>query len=247
MKLSLEQLNSNYNKLINLISNFISDESRRDKLLSLYKQYESRIKVAPASDVSFYHNTFKGGYVDHVLRVIQFSFENHKMYQKLNFDIDYTEEELFMVALNHDLGKIGDEDGQLYIYNESKWHRENQGKIYRKNGVLDFMEVQDRSLYILQMSGITLTKNEYLGIKLHDGPYAPSNDFYYKTFKQENKLKTLLPYVIHQADLMASIHEYRTWVVNTSNGINDDGEDEKTVIDNETKDKLQAIFNNHTS
>lgn len=198
MNLTQEELQKNYNLLLAMIDKFITSPERQEKLKELYKTYKKPITHSPASDVDFYHNTFKGGYCEHVIRVVQFSFKTSEQYKELGFELDYTDEELFMVALNHDLGKIGDEDGQLYLYNESEWHRKNQGKIYKKNGVIDFMEVQDRSLYLLQSNGISLTKNEYLGIKLHDGVYAQANEYYYKTFRQENKLKTLLPYVIHQ-------------------------------------------------
>ena len=238
MNLTQDELQKNYQMLIAMIDKFIESPDRKEKLKEFYNTYKKVITYTPASDVDFYHNAFKGGYCEHVIRVIQFSFKVSQQYKELGFELDYTDEELFMVALNHDLGKIGDEDGQLYLYNESEWHRKNQGRIYKKNGVIDFMEVQDRSLYLLQSNGINLSKNEYLGIKLHDGVYAKANEYYYVTFKQENKLKTLLPYVVHQADMMASLFEYRRWLLNKSN-----------VETNDTKelegmdDKLKDVFN----
>ena len=36
----------------------------------MYDDYEERIVMMPASSVAHYHNAFAGGYVDHVLRVM---------------------------------------------------------------------------------------------------------------------------------------------------------------------------------
>ena len=44
--------------------------TRADKLNKLYDDYEERIIMMPASSVAHYHNAFAGGYIDHVLRVI---------------------------------------------------------------------------------------------------------------------------------------------------------------------------------
>lgn len=223
MNIPTKQRDENYNTIISMIDKYVNGD-RKENLLKLYSDYKEVIKETPASQRDYYHNSFVGGYADHVLRVIEFSFRVHKLYIDVGFDIDYTKEELFMVALNHDLGKIGDEDGRLYLYNTSEWHRKNQGKIYKTNEVLDYMETPDRSLYLLQKYNVDLTKNEYLGIRIHDGLYSKSNETYLISYNQENALKTLLPYVVHQADLMASKFENRRWMINKAMG------DDKTTV-----------------
>ena len=54
-----------------------------------------------------YHNAFPGGYVEHVIRVVNAALEINKVW--VNFEVDsstYTIEELVFSALNHDLGKM---------------------------------------------------------------------------------------------------------------------------------------------
>ena len=45
--------------------------ARRQKLLAMYNTLAERMMMAPASGIIHYHNCFAGGYVDHVLRVIE--------------------------------------------------------------------------------------------------------------------------------------------------------------------------------
>jgi hypothetical protein len=118
--------------------------------------------------------------------------------------VDYTVEELLFAALCHDLGKIGTEEAEQYIHNPSDWHRKNLGKLYTNNPVNSFMTVPDRSLKLLADRGIRVTDNEWFGIKLHDGLYEEANKPYYINFNPESALRTNLPYILHQADMMAS-------------------------------------------
>jgi hypothetical protein len=66
------------------------------------------------------------------------------------------------------------------------------------------MRVADRSLYALQEAGIATSEAEYIAIKIHDGLYEEANKPYLMTFSEQAHLKTMLPHVLHQADLMAS-------------------------------------------
>jgi hypothetical protein len=66
------------------------------------------------------------------------------------------------------------------------------------------MRIADRSLYYLQKAGIEVSENEYIAIKVHDGLYEPGNEAYLKTHTPESQIKGHLPYILHQADLMAS-------------------------------------------
>jgi hypothetical protein len=49
-----------------------------------------------------------------------------------------------------------------------------------------------------------MSEVEYISIKIHDGLYEEANKPYLLTFSSEAHLKTMLPHVLHQADLMAS-------------------------------------------
>ena len=210
MVLAEKALLDNYNVLIELIKEHISSP-RKEKLLALYEDYAEIIVLAPASGKEDYHNCFPGGYVEHVLRVVHLSIEMYKLWSQAGANINFTEEELLFSAINHDLGKVGMDKKSYYISNPSEWHRNNQGKIYVQNPTLDFMPIQDRSLFLLQQYNVQYTTNEYLGIKLHDGMYDEANKAYYTAWSDDGKLKTNLPYILHQADMIASKVEYDRW------------------------------------
>lgn len=201
-----EKLISNWDTFIEILTNFkekSKNPQRWEKLLSFYNKHSDRFASMPASSKTNYHNAFPGGYIDHVIRVYNFSIDVAKLWKSSLGKLDFKMEELAMVALNHDLGKFGTESEEGYIDQESKWHFE-RGEIYKHNPKLSFMKVQDRSLYLLQSLGIELSEIEFLSIKLHDGLYEEANKSYYIAYSEEYKLKTDLPYIIHQADLMAA-------------------------------------------
>lgn len=208
---TIEQLKENYDKLIEFINITFSDE-RQEKLLSLYRDFGDRIIDAPASGKEHFHYAIPGGYVLHILHVIEFSKKVHDLWEECGaYTENYTLEELLFAALNHDLGKIGDEDYSYYLPNESEWHRKNQGLIYEHNKKLEFMDVPQRSVYLLQSYGIKMTKTEMLGILLSDGLYDESNKVYLISYRPENQLRTNVPYIVHQADMMATHIEKNEW------------------------------------
>jgi len=210
MKLTPEQVGLNFDRLLEMIETHISNP-RKDQLLALYKEHAERIMLMPASGTEHYHNCWPGGYVDHVLRVVDAALEIRDLWESYGSTINYTREELVFAAINHDLGKIGTEQAEQYIPNDSEWHRKNQGKMYKNNPINAFMTVPDRSLKLLADRGIRVTENEWFGIKLHDGMYDEGNKHYYVSYDPSSRLRTNLPYVLHQADQLAARVEYEMW------------------------------------
>jgi len=209
-KLNETQLKENWDKLINLVSVTFSGD-RKDKLLKMYKHFEERMMFAPASGTAHFHNCFIGGYVEHVLHITGISRKLFTMYGELGAHIDYTEEEVIFAALHHDLGKVGDLENDYYVPNDSKWHIENQGKYYKRGKELNFMTVTDRAIYLLNHFGLTMSENEYLALRLTDGMYEEANKTYLMQYLDENKVKSNLSILLHQADMLASRIEYENW------------------------------------
>ena len=203
MNYTVEQLLENFNELMAKIEGNIEGE-RAQQLIKLHTDHQERIMLMPASGNINYHNCFVGGYVDHIIRVMDCAVKVHQVWEEMGAKIDYTIEELLVAALCHDLGKIGTEEAEQYIHNPSDWHRKNLGKLYTNNPANSFMTVPDRSLKLLADRGIRISENEWFGIKLHDGLYEEANKPYYINFNPESSLRTNLPYVLHQADMMAS-------------------------------------------
>ena len=131
-ELSIEQIEHNWKKLMQLIEDTFEGDRLR-KLKTLYTYFEDRMCMAPASAKEHYHNAFPGGYVEHILHIIECAKRVHLQWSEMGAHINYTKEELIFSAMHHDLGKVGDLENDYYMPNDSEWHRKNQGKIYNHN------------------------------------------------------------------------------------------------------------------
>ena len=208
MKLTAEQIQSNWEEFIGNIEKHITGD-RKQALLDFYKKYEDRIILMPASHLDKYHSAFPGGYVYHVNRVVDASLTLSTVWAKAGCDMTtFTEEELVFSAINHDLGKMGDEENESYIPQTDNWRREKLGEDYMFNKKVSFASVPDRTLYLLQSHNIQYSFNEMIAIQTHDGLYDEANTKYLKTFMPEQKPRTSLPFILHQADLMSARIEF---------------------------------------
>ena len=207
-----EQILNNWEEFLGYIDMYIMGD-RGTKLKAFYEQYSERFMMMPAAHKPQYHNCFPGGYVDHVNRVIQGAIKIDRVWREMDVIDTYTTEELIFSALNHDLGKFGTFKEEAYLPQTDQWRREKLNEPYMFNDRLEFMSVPDRGLYILSQLGITVTKNEMLTIKLHDGLYDEANKPYLMSWMPETRPRTSLIYIVHQADLMAARIEFeREWL-----------------------------------
>ncbi len=213
MKLTAEQIQQNWIEFLSNIEQHITGD-RKDKLLEFYKKYEERIILMPAAHKKEYHNAFPGGYVEHVNRVVKASLSFSALWEGFGADMStFTQEELVFSAINHDLGKMGDEVNESYIPQTDQWRRDKLGEDYMFNKKVPFAAVPDRGLFLLQSHGIQYTFNEMLAIQTHDGLYDEGNKKYLFAFMPEQKPRTSLPFILHQADLMAARIEFeREWL-----------------------------------
>jgi len=210
--LNEQQLLDNWNTFLGFIKSEIKGE-RGTKLLQFYGKYEERFILLPASHKPQYHNCFPGGYVEHVNRVVNASLDIFEVWTKYGVKPVFTREEVVFSALNHDLGKFGTLEHEAVLPNPSEWHVKNRGEVYTFNTQMDYMTVPDRGLWLLSQIGVEVSKNEYLAIKLHDGLYDDANKPYLMSWSPETKLRTSLPFIIHQADLLAARIEFeREWL-----------------------------------
>lgn len=213
MTLTAEQVAKNWEVLISYIDKYVSSP-RKEQLIEFYENHSARISLMPASHKKEYHNSFPGGYVDHVVRVTSASLHLYDLWVKFGMDTStFTEEELVFSAVNHDLGKIGSEEEESYIPQTDQWRKEKLGEDYTFNPKVPFASVPDRGLFLLQAHGIKYTFNEMIAIQTHDGLWDEANKKYLISFSPEQKFRTSLPYIIHQADILASRVEFeREWL-----------------------------------
>jgi hypothetical protein len=209
-ELTPKQIQHNWEQLRSLINNTFEGE-RLEKLNKMYDHFEDRMCVAPASGTEHFHNAHVGGYVEHVLHVVDLALKFTNVWEADGATIDFTVEEIIFAALHHDLGKVGDLEEDYYIPQESEWHRKNRGEIFTHNPKLNYMTVTDRAIFLLNHFGLDMSEKEYIGIRLTDGLYEEANKKYYITYTPGNTLKTNIAYILHQADMAASHIEHDEW------------------------------------
>ena len=210
--LEAEKIKSNWEEYRAIVNTMFP--TRKVALNKMYDEFEERMVFMPASGVEHYHNAFAGGYVDHILRVIQCAESLHATWTAMGSDMSgYTREELMFAAMHHDLGKVGfpGEGNEVYQVETSDWHRKIQGKMYKHNQNIPFAMVPDLSVWLLQEYDVKLSWTEYQAIKIHDGMYDDANKPYFVARAAQAKLKTNLPLLLHHADHMASQIEYERW------------------------------------
>ena len=209
-ELTPQQIEQNWNKLRNIIQDTFEGE-RLDNLNKMYDHFEDRMCMAPASGKEHFHYAHVGGYVEHVLHIIDYSQQLRSVWEKNGATINFTDEELIFAAMHHDLGKVGDLEHDYYVPNESEWHRKNQGAIYTHNKELQHMTVTDRAIFLLGHFKIPMSECEYIGLRLTDGMYEEANKAYYIAYQPERQLRSNIAYILHQADMMATHIEYDEW------------------------------------
>jgi len=210
-KYTEQQLQQNYADFIEFLKKAFSGD-RLDKLLHMYSEKELGINalISPASGNIDYHNSYDGGYLDHIMNVAKNGMKMMKMYQDSGGIINFTQEELLFSAIHHDLGKLGDVGKIHFLPNESEWHIKNQGKLYVPNPALSYITVTDRTFLLLNRYGIKYSETEFFGIKLADGMYEDENARYLRAYNATQHRRTNIPYIIHWADHMSTCIERDT-------------------------------------
>ena len=242
MKLTAEQIQSNWELFLNNIKEHIPG-NRGEQLTNFYKKYEDRIIIMPASHKKEYHSAFPGGYIDHVNRVIRCSLKQYDLWSSEGCDMTtFTKEELIFSAINHDLGKIGDKHHEAYIPQTDQWRRDKLGEDYMFNKKLAFASVPDRGLFLLQQHDITYSFNEMVAIQTHDGLYDNANEKYLKGYMPEQKPRTSLPFILHQADMMAARIEFEIeWLPKFKEENNLDTMKKNYTLKSKTNNKTKAL------
>jgi len=175
-EISPEQIVENYNKFRSYCEKL---GDRSEKVLALVDSLGEQLALCPASGKLDYHRAIPGGLVEHSLRVLSNAV---KLTKEFGWSNSYSKESLIISSLFHDIGKVGLPSPEgwtpYYISQESEWHREKSGEMYKHNDKMPYMTTQQRSVFVMQYHGINLAYDEYLAILLNDGWVVPENKPY---------------------------------------------------------------------
>ncbi len=118
---------------------------------------------------------------------VQLAILMRSLNETLGFGIDSAK--ILKVALLHDIGRVGDLDEDYFLPQDSDWHREKLGQMYKINENIQRMPVAQRTLFILQHFGISLDLDEWVAVQVSGGFQYDENKFY---LGHEPKLAILL-------------------------------------------------------
>ena len=166
--MNIEKIESNW-KTFEKLCKKLSDPNI-DKMID---ELGERIVMCPASPKKDQPGCFPGGLVQHSLDV---ALTMRSLNDTLGYNLSTAA--LLKVGLLHDLGKIGSREKSYFIDQDSDWHRDKLGQLYKFNDDLNKMSVSHRTLCLLQSFGAELTTDEWIAIQLSQGSHFEENRFY---------------------------------------------------------------------
>jgi len=178
-----KELRDRYNEIKSKV------KTRADEFAELmgFLENETEWLTAPAS--TRFHLCRENGLLEHSLNVAEILIQlKNTLYPVIE------DESCVLVALLHDLGKVGMPGSPLYLKNKPTENQRRAGYgptyPYSYNNGLTYLSVPIRSLY-LALPYITLTEEEAQAIAYHDGQYVEDNR---SVAKNEQPLTLLLQY-----------------------------------------------------
>ena len=221
-----KDVESDKKELMEIIhSNFKGEQLNNIKLL--FEHFDDRINNAPASGRPNYHNCFRGGWINHTLRVVKTSLKMKTHFEELGVKVKHSDSDVVLAAMFHDLGKLGDLDSPYYLAQTDEWRRNKLNEWYTYNDKIENMSVTDRALWLLQHFNIQVSTEVWKAIKMSDGMFDAGNEGYYRTSTDSTNI---LHYIVHFADWMSTVSEKQHYI----QSLNCD-EDEDVEVSNENK------------
>ena len=76
-------IDDNKKRLLEIVDKYFDGEQHTNIML-LFEHFDDRMENAPASGRPNYHNCFRGGWLDHTLRVIETSLDMKNQFITMN-------------------------------------------------------------------------------------------------------------------------------------------------------------------
>ena len=163
-----------------LLSHVVNRREAVEKF-DLFLRTETAWLTSPAS--TRFHLAEDGGLLRHSVNVAQTLL---KLRGTLAPDLSL--ESCVIVALFHDLGKVGMPGKPYYLPNPSEWHVRNRGIRYVVNEDIVHMDIATRSLFLIAQH-LPLSDDEAQAVRYHDGQYIVENQ---SVAHKETRLTRLL-------------------------------------------------------
>ncbi len=154
----------------------LCNKAAKHGMPDLIKALGERLITTPYSTHEKDSGCYAGGLIENAL-------ETTSKMRKLasSFELDINTGSILKVGLLHEIGKVGTLENDLFVEQDSSWHREKLGQFYKYNENVPKSTIPDRTLCLLQHFGITLTNDEFYAIRLSQGSHLEENRFYVGT------------------------------------------------------------------
>ena len=168
MNIDANKLKNTYDKYISLLNKFFPDCKEGVSLLET--ELGERIALAPR-DTHPERGGYPGGLVSYALTTAKYGSI---------FKPVVDPKKLARVALIHELGKLGELGSglELYIPEESEWHREKLGRHYKYNENCPKMSIAHRTMFYVARYGLKLESDEWVALATSAGFQYDENRFY---------------------------------------------------------------------
>jgi hypothetical protein len=178
---------TNINERYEKLKGIVKERKVQFNELIGFMENETAWLTSPAS--TKYHLCEEGGLLEHSVNVAETMLKIKSAIAPVISD-----ESCVIVAILHDLGKVGMPGRPQYIVNEPSERQKQYGypasTPYKFNNELTYLSVPVRSIY-LAMKYIDLTEDEVQAIVYHDGQYVEDNT---SVATHEEPLTLLLQY-----------------------------------------------------
>mgnify|MGYP001308637937 CR=1 FL=1 len=231
-----EQMDNNWKELMSIIDKHFEGD-QKDNILKLHSDFEDEYKTAPASGRPNYHNCFKGGYLDHILHVINNSLKIKKQYEENGVEVIHSDSDVVLAAMFHDLGKLGNGREKYYIYQTDDWRRNKLNEWYTHNKEMEYMTVHDRALWLLSKYNISVNEHVYKAILCADGLFDKAAEVYFRAYVDT---RHILSSIVHFGDWLSTICEKQNWMQEQE--IEHVEEEVQVKVDKKQVDSMKKTF-----
>lgn len=148
-------LAKNYAQFMKMIELKLSSRDGYENLHKFLESFVGEVASAPAATHLHYGGAYDGGLVEVSLQTLKFA-------AKLNvaYECNIPADSLVACSLLSLLGAAGTDKDEYFLWNDSEWHRKNQGVIFTINPKLANLSVPNLSLWRLASLGFILSPEE---------------------------------------------------------------------------------------
>jgi len=150
-----ELIAKNFEHYMKMITAKLTNRVGYEKLVGFLEANVGEVASAPVATHIHYGGAYDGGMVEISLQTLKYA-------AKLNvaYEANIPADSLVVCSLLSLLGAYGTEKQSFFIWNESEWHRKNQGAIYTIEPKLANLSIPNLSLWRLNSLGFSISPEE---------------------------------------------------------------------------------------